>query len=157
MSEETETSPQGASVEAPAESASAEETTAAEPVSPPEPIPAPEPTPVSMQAPVSEPIPAPEPMPVSEPSPQQIPLSAPVNPIPGLLAKARVVLVGRKQKKLEKILKLAREKARITNDDAQKLLRVSDATATRYLSQLVKEGKLRQTGHPRHAVYEFPG
>ena len=49
---------------------------------------------------------------------------------------------------------LARTKGSITNDDAQKLLRVSDATATRYLAALVKAGKLKRTNHPSQARYE---
>ena len=32
----------------------------------------------------------------------------------------------------------------ITNDEVEKLLHVSDATATRYLSQLEKEGKIKK-------------
>ena len=34
----------------------------------------------------------------------------------------------------------------ITNDQVEKVMNVSDATATRYLSQLEKEGLLRQIG-----------
>ena len=34
----------------------------------------------------------------------------------------------------------------ITNDEVEKLLHVSDATATRYLSELEKRGKLKQVG-----------
>jgi predicted HTH transcriptional regulator len=37
-------------------------------------------------------------------------------------------------------------KGSITNDQVEKLLHISDATATRYLSQLEKEGKLQQIG-----------
>jgi len=40
----------------------------------------------------------------------------------------------------------------ISNDDVQKLLGVSDATATRYLDELEKEGKLRQIGDVGVAV-----
>ncbi len=38
------------------------------------------------------------------------------------------------------------KKGAVTNEDVEKLLHVSDATATRYLSQLEKEGLLRQAG-----------
>jgi len=38
------------------------------------------------------------------------------------------------------------EKSKITNDEVEKLLHVSDATATRYLSQLKKEGRIKQNG-----------
>ena len=34
----------------------------------------------------------------------------------------------------------------ITNNEVEKLLHVSDATATRYLSTLEKEGKIKQSG-----------
>ena len=37
----------------------------------------------------------------------------------------------------------AKAQGGVTNDQAQKLLRVSDATASRYLAQLVKSGRLR--------------
>ena len=38
------------------------------------------------------------------------------------------------------------KKNKITNDEVEKLLYISDATATRYLSVLVKEGKIRKVG-----------
>ena len=38
------------------------------------------------------------------------------------------------------------KKSKITNDEVEKFLHVSDATATRYLSQLEKEGKIKQSG-----------
>jgi predicted HTH transcriptional regulator len=41
----------------------------------------------------------------------------------------------RKTKRLEKILQLASKKGEITNDDVEKLLHISDAIATRYLSE----------------------
>src|SRR3989338_1876379 len=63
-----------------------------------------------------------------------------------LLAKALAKIRFRKQAKLEKIMVLTRGKGQVTNDDAQKLLRVSDATASRYLSELVKNGRLRVEG-----------
>ena len=46
------------------------------------------------------------------------------------------------------------EKGKITNDEVERLLRVSDATATRYLDLLEKEGKLRQEGKTgKYVVY----
>jgi len=65
-------------------------------------------------------------------------------------------LKERKTKRLEKILQIAREKGEITNDDVEKLLRVSDKTATRYLNELVREGKLKRLGSPSHAKYQIP-
>ena len=61
-----------------------------------------------------------------------------------LLVKARVALQDRKRKKRDKIMQALNSKSKITNDDVEKLLHVSDATATRYLSVLVKEGKIKQ-------------
>ena len=61
-----------------------------------------------------------------------------------LLVKARVALQDRKRKKRDKIMEALTKKNKITNDEVEKLLHVSDATATRYLSVLVKEGKIKQ-------------
>ena len=41
----------------------------------------------------------------------------------------------------------------ITNDEVEKLLHVSDATATRYLQALEKENKIKQTGVTGKAVF----
>ena len=44
---------------------------------------------------------------------------------------------------------------RVKNDDVQELLGVSDATATRYLDEMEKDGKIRQVGEAgRHVYYE---
>lgn len=63
-----------------------------------------------------------------------------------LLAKAREIIQFRKRKKLEKIMAMFLKQSTITNDQVEKFLHISDATATRYLEQLEKEGKIRQTG-----------
>lgn len=42
---------------------------------------------------------------------------------------------------------------RISNDDVQKLLGVSDATAERYLDELEDEGKLKQVGKTGQSVF----
>jgi len=77
--------------------------------------------------------------------PPSPPALAPVadNTIQRLLAKAKEKIQFRKQAKLEKIMVFAKAQGGVTNDQAQKLLRVSDATASRYLAQLVKSGRLR--------------
>lgn len=80
--------------------------------------------------------------------------SGALSPIKNLLLKARAKIQWRRQRKLEKILELARQKGGLANQDVEKLLRVSDATATRYLSALVKASKLKMVSHPRHARYE---
>lgn len=108
-----------------------------------------------------------EPLPVpSEPLPERQPASQPSAPSqvtapiahPGrdVLIKAHTTIQDRKRKKLDKILEAMtakgpttlklRRAGTITNDEVEKLLHVSDATATRYLSALEKEGKIRQVG-----------
>jgi predicted HTH transcriptional regulator len=90
---------------------------------------------------------------------QEIPPTAPT-PQPPLLRqlwqKALEKIKERKSKRLEKILQLAKEKGEITNDDVEKLLHVSDMTATRYLNELVKQGRLKRIGPPSRAKYQLP-
>lgn len=69
-----------------------------------------------------------------------------------LLEKAKATILLRKQKKLLKIMTLFEKKDHITNDEVEKLLHVSDATATRYLSELEKQGRVVQHGKTGHAV-----
>ena len=75
--------------------------------------------------------------------------------IKSLLVKAQAKIQFNKQKKLEKLIQLAQKKKIITNDDVQNLLRVSDATATRYLVKLVEQGRLARIGNPHDAKYQF--
>ncbi|OGN08405.1 MAG: hypothetical protein A3J46_06775 [Candidatus Yanofskybacteria bacterium RIFCSPHIGHO2_02_FULL_41_11] len=72
-----------------------------------------------------------------------------------LWLKFREKVIERKSKKLEKIMSLAVKKRQITNDDVQKLLNISDATATRYLKELVRQGRLRQSIAGRGSFYEL--
>src|SRR3989338_6016012 len=127
----------------------------AEPTAPVEPATAPEPAPsepVEMptaetqtaQIPASEPLP-PEPEPIA-PTPASTSSPQATHPARDLLVKARATIQDRKHKKLEKILEALTVKGKITNDEVEKLLHVSDATATRYLSALEKEGKIQQVG-----------
>ena len=63
------------------------------------------------------------------------------------------------RKKVEnkkKILELMKTKNRITNDETEELLGVSDATAERYLDELEKEGWLNQVGAKGRSVYYEP-
>ena len=61
----------------------------------------------------------------------------------------------KKRKKIDAILDLFTEKQKITNDEVEKLLHVSDATATRYLETLEKEGKIKQVGKTgKHTHYK---
>lgn len=70
------------------------------------------------------------------------------------LQRAREKIQFRKKARQEKIMALAAKKRSITNDDVEKLLRVSDATATRYLAELVRQGRLKPSGVRGSAKYE---
>ncbi len=63
-----------------------------------------------------------------------------------LLQKANATKLLRKEKKLLKVMTLFEDKPEITNDDVEKLLHVSDSTATRYLDELEKRGRITQRG-----------
>jgi len=52
----------------------------------------------------------------------------------------------------DKILKLFEGKTEITNDDVQRILAVSDATATNYLNELEQEGYITQIGKEGRGV-----
>ena len=102
--------------------------------------------------PVSEPVQAPEPEtaqmgrnePLGESSRTQNQGSQ--NPVREILVKAQLAIQNKKRKKLDSILTLFAKRTSITNDEVEKFLHVSDATATRYLSILEKEGKIKQNG-----------
>ncbi len=126
----------------------------------PEPIPAPaedvqapetaQSAPQTGQTEGNEPI-EPKPDPIPPPSaaaPQAQPLIIPPtgNFIRNLLAKASAKIQSKKKAKLDKIMQLLNTKNKITNDEVEKFLHVSDATAARYLSALAKEGKIKQIG-----------
>lgn len=51
-----------------------------------------------------------------------------------------------KQKRKERIVAVLKEKDTITNNDVEKLLNISDATATNYLQELEREGLIEQIG-----------
>src|SRR3989338_7149475 len=113
-----------------------------EPVSEPEEVPEPE----TAQKPVFEPL--------AENTPKEV---SPVFSKPKLSQKdlwrrfLDKVSFG-KRKKLDRIMNLFLKQSKITNDEVEKFLHVSDATATRYLSILEKEGKIKQNGKTGHAV-----
>jgi hypothetical protein len=75
--------------------------------------------------------------------------------IRALLAKANAKLGSNRQKKLDKLILLAQKKGFITNEQAQDLLHCSDATATRYLSKLVQQGRLNRTDGSHWVKYIF--
>jgi hypothetical protein len=116
--------------------------------------------PPTAQIPPNEPI-EPEPEPIETPEPPSAAASAPAPVIvqTGILhsareflGKARVAIQDRKRKKRDKIMQALTTKTKITNDEVEKLLHVSDATATRYLSALEKENRIKQVGKTGHGV-----
>jgi len=66
-----------------------------------------------------------------------------------LQAKEQKAIKNRTRKRLEKIMMLFESEKEITNDEVEKSIHVSDSTATRYLSRLEKEGKVRRNGKRR--------
>jgi len=62
-------------------------------------------------------------------------------------------VIAKRRENLDKIMALAAKQPRITNDDVQKALGISDATATRYLGYLVDLGKLVKVGERGQQVY----
>lgn len=61
---------------------------------------------------------------------------------------------AKKREGLEKIVVLAQKKRSITNNDVELLLHVTDATATWYLVELVKAGRLKRTGVRAGTTYQ---
>lgn len=60
-----------------------------------------------------------------------------------------------KEEGLRKIIEFFESREKAANDDIEKLLGVSDATATRYLDELEKTGRIRQVGTAgKHVYYE---
>ena len=58
-----------------------------------------------------------------------------------------------KEEHKQKILEFFGSKEKAADNDIEALLGVSDATATRYLDELEKEGKIRQVGQTGRYVY----
>ena len=130
------------------------ETSVSEPVQqiPNESIPQPvQETSVKIQSALS----APAPLTPPAPQPQSPAQQDQTGFIRALLAKAQTKIQSNKQKKLDKIIQYAQKKKTIANEDIQKLLHVSSATATRYLVKLVQQGHLSRVGNPRDAKYQF--
>ncbi|MFA6529226.1 MAG: hypothetical protein WCT46_06875 [Candidatus Gracilibacteria bacterium] len=63
-----------------------------------------------------------------------------------LQVKEQLAIKNKKRKKLDLVMTLFLKQSKITNDEVEKFLHVSDATATRYLSILKKENKIKQVG-----------
>ncbi len=89
---------------------------------------------------------------VSPPAPP--PSSPPVALVPQISsAEGLRARRAKRAANLEHILALARERGTIQAREVALALRVSSATATRYLNTLVLAGKLRRTGNRRAARY----
>ena len=69
--------------------------------------------------------------------------------------RARAGRTRRVKGHLEKIVTFARTRPYITNDDIEKLLHVSDATAGRYLKMLVARGLMVKEGKTRAIRYKI--
>ncbi len=93
-----------------------------------------------------------EPAPIAEAKLPQTETTVPRNGMRELFAKAQNAIQFRKRKKLDKVMSLFAKRTSITNDEVEKLLHVSDATATRYLSILEKENKIKQMGKTGKSV-----
>ncbi|MBI2086661.1 MAG: winged helix-turn-helix transcriptional regulator [Candidatus Zambryskibacteria bacterium] len=156
--------------ESTAEPAVVEETPTPQPAEPlnPEPILEPPLTPEPVQEPAIETPPithSPEPesvsqpessatsAPVTVPEPQVIASAFSISRAHELLIKAREAIQFRKRKKLEKIMSMFLKQSSITNDEVEKLLHISDATATRYLDQLEREGKIKKGNAGKYLSY----
>ena len=98
----------------------------------------------------SEPVPTPQPQAPAPPAPTTPPNQSHSRE---LLAKGRAKVQEKKQKKLDKIMELLNTKDKVSNADVEKLFRVSDATSTRYLSALQKQGKIRKVGKTGRSVF----
>ena len=64
----------------------------------------------------------------------------------GQTKKANAKRQTKKQANLDKIITELEKRGTITNDEVEKLLHCSDATASRYLLELVKQGKIKKVG-----------
>ncbi|MEX0877807.1 MAG: DeoR family transcriptional regulator [Candidatus Spechtbacterales bacterium] len=73
---------------------------------------------------------------------------------PGFLRRG---IVGRRQEKkkhnVQKLKEYINDKKEVTNNEVEKLLNVSDSTATRYLNELKDEGVIEQVGDTGRGTY----
>ena len=64
----------------------------------------------------------------------------------GQANKTNKIVRKRKEEAKQNVMKMLETKDKITNNNVENLLGVSDATATNYLQELESEGKLKQEG-----------
>jgi len=112
------------------------------------------PTPEPVQSIPTQSVPS-APAPLTPPAPQP---QSPAQPdqtgfIRTLLAKANAKIQSERQKKLDLLMQSVLKKGKIDNREAQKLLRISDKTAERYLNKLVMQGRLKRSGAGRDVIY----
>ena len=112
------------------------------PTPPTSPVPLPQSSAQSPQAPTSV-------------MPQTEPIDGESVAFRDIQARGRSKIQTNRQEKLDKLIQFAQKKQIIDNEEIQMLLHVSSATATRYLENLVKKGRLISEGSPRHAKYRF--
>lgn len=70
-----------------------------------------------------------------------------------ILQTARRSIQQRTNKRFQKILQAVHRTGRITNDGVEELFCISDRTASKYLSQLTKDGRLQRHGSGRGTYY----
>lgn len=66
---------------------------------------------------------------------------------------SQAAVAERTEKRFDRIMSAARQEGRITNDGVEELFCISDRTASRYLVQLQKEGRLQRHGIGRGTYY----
>ncbi len=89
----------------------------------------------------------------STPTEATPPVASSSNHMRELQVKEQLAIKNKKRKKLDLVMNLFLKKSKITNDEVEKFLHVSDATAERYLNALEKENKIKQTGRTGHSVF----
>lgn len=92
----------------------------------------------------------------SKPEPAEQIQSQPAPPRLG--PEFRVILreakTRRREAKIARLLDLARKSQKVSNRDIRKRLGISDATATRYASELIRRGLLKKSGRTKSVRYE---
>lgn len=93
--------------------------------------------------------------PIEPPNP-----SSPISPpspsdTSSLRQKANQKRLEKRQKHFDEIMQLIKQTGTITNTDVQRLCRVSQSTATNYLSELTKKGILKKQGIRGGAKYSL--
>lgn len=59
----------------------------------------------------------------------------------------------KREERKRKIMELFKKQEKVTNNDVEKLLGVSDASVTSYFDELEAEGKIKQIGGERRNTY----